>query len=246
MFLISTGLMLGFTFSLSCHYFVLIKDNTSELGNAISNAPVALGLMIYCGIVFLPVLCLTSYHVNIISSGVTTKEEIKRIYAGGVNPNDHGCWHNWKMVLCGNRAATKLPEMTALVNQSNWADVPEDDDDDSTLLVPVGGASSSSGRPQIDIEMGNMAASGPPPYGQEDTHTDTEEISVSPMKSPNSSSISPLKSPSSSSQPPKGRLTADDVSSADTPEANGVLPDDAGDGISPLRNIKSHTHLTME
>lgn len=233
--------MLAFTFSVSCYYFVLIKSDTSELGEAISNAPVALGLMIYCGVVFLPVLCLTSYHVNIISSGQTTKEEIKRIYSGGVNPNDHGCWHNWKMVLCGTRAASKLPEMTALVNQTNWADVPDDDDDNSALLVG-GGESSSSGRPEVDIEMGNMSVPHPPPYGQGEVHTDTEEVSVSPMKSPNSSSLSPLKSPSSSSQP-RTKLTADDVS----PETSGELPNDNGDGIMPLSiKNKSIDHISME
>lgn len=251
LFLVSTGIMLAFVFGVSCRYFVLIKDNSDDLGETISNAPVALGLMIYCGVVFLPVLCLTSYHVNIISSGQTTKEEIKRMYQGGVNPNDHGCLHNWKLVLCGQRAPTKLPEMTALVHQATWCDVPDDDNEsDNALLIGGGQSSGSRSQPTVDIEMGEIGPTQPhpPPYGIDDAHV--EEVSVSPMKSPrsplnlkspsSSMSRSPLKSPISSGS--CGKLAEDDISPMNIDDGS-----DQGDGISPLQMMnKSHAHLPME
>lgn len=184
-FLISTALMLAFVFSTSLYYFTEIKSDRGDIGETIANAPVALGLMIYCGVVFLPVVCLASYHCNIISSGQTTKEEVKRLHQDSVNLNDHGCFTNWKLTLCGGVLPSKLPDLQAMVQQTSWCNDDDSEDAEGHALMARDMESGAS------IEMDAISTPSPPPYA--DDHA--EEVSVSPFKSPTSTSRPPRPSP---------------------------------------------------
>eukprot|EP00656_Telonema_subtile_P044621 TRINITY_DN5087_c0_g1_i1.p1 TRINITY_DN5087_c0_g1~~TRINITY_DN5087_c0_g1_i1.p1 ORF type:complete len:408 (-),score=72.21 TRINITY_DN5087_c0_g1_i1:257-1480(-) len=184
-FLISTSLMLAFVFGTSLYYFMIIKTDSDDIGETIANAPVALGLMIYCGVVFLPVMCLASYHCNIISSGQTTKEEVKQLHQDSVNLNDHGCCTNWKLTLCGKLTPSKLPELRDMVHQRNWCNEEDPEEEEHSLM-------SSSGREGASIEMNAISTPSPPPYG--DDHV-VDEVSVSPFKSPTSGSRPSRPSP---------------------------------------------------
>jgi len=181
-FLTSTATMLAFVFSMSLYYFMQTKNDASDdLGNTIANAPVALGLMIYCGVVFLPVLCLLSYHINIISTGQTTKEEVKRTHEGQVNRNDHGCCTNWKLTLCQSTIGSKIPDLTEMVSQTSWTNDEHEDEETNSLIAEQESAQSGD---RVEVEMRSMSPS-PPPYGH-DHHTETPEVSVEPMRSPKS------------------------------------------------------------
>jgi len=189
LFLLSTTVMLLFVFGMSLYYFMVIKNDSSDIAETIGNAPVALGLMIYCGVVFLPVLCLASYHCNIISSGQTTKEEVKRLHESSVNVHDHGCCSNWKVTLFGAVTATRLPDLRAVVNQASWTN--EDEVDDAEVHSLMGSGSDEKGG--TEIEMNTISSPSPPPYGDSPAVSDhAEEISVSPMGSPMESPMSPM------------------------------------------------------
>jgi len=207
LFLLSTSCMLMFVFSFSCYYFTEVRNSEADkLTSTVASAPVALGLMIYCGVVFLPVFCLLAYHMNIISSGQTTKEEVKKLHQGSVNVNDHGCLRNWQLTLCGTTMASKLPDMQEIVSQTSWAG---DDDEDLEL-----GSSDTADANPVSVEMDTLHNS-PPPYGD---RTETPEVSVEPMKSP--SSTPSLKSPSSADVPnATKRLQGGDTASGVTLES---------------------------
>jgi len=113
-FLVATSIMLVVVFASSLHLFLLLRGDMGAT-DASAESPVTLVLMIYCGLIFLPVSCLTGYHGVIISSGETTKEEVKRLFKEDENPYDRGCLSNWYITLCFSPPASKLTRLRALV-----------------------------------------------------------------------------------------------------------------------------------
>lgn len=40
------------------------------------------------------------FHLYLVSNGITTNEQIKKLYKGKKNPHTHGCCRNWALLFC--------------------------------------------------------------------------------------------------------------------------------------------------
>jgi len=111
------------------------EDLTPYLEGLYDSIPlrlVTMGLMGYCGFLFLPLSCLASYHLFIISNGETTKEEVRKVYEGVDNPNDRGCLANWKEAFCKPLPPSKLDFLRDIVEDSSVCG----EEDDGSELTP--------------------------------------------------------------------------------------------------------------
>ena len=138
-FLVCTSAMLVFVFASSLHLFLLLRSDLGSTGAA-GESPITLVLMVYCGLIFLPVSCLTGYHGVIISSGETTKEEVKRLFKDEENPYDRGCLSNWYITLCFSPPPSKLTKLRDLVLPTYLDDdLPPEEREESPLENAVPG-----------------------------------------------------------------------------------------------------------
>lgn len=92
-------------------------------------------LMVYCAIIFLPLICLSSYHCGIVGSGETTKEEVKQVHAAGGNPDDLGCLQNWGHTCCVPIPDSKLVDLRALYQPRSAASGEESSDVEMNQLT---------------------------------------------------------------------------------------------------------------
>lgn len=40
------------------------------------------------------------FHLHLVTNGITTNEQIKKMYKGKKNPHTHGCCRNWAQLFC--------------------------------------------------------------------------------------------------------------------------------------------------
>jgi len=135
MFLTSVSFSLAHTFAISMliFFYGTSVDAPAYVQAILSYVHINIVVMLlmgFCAVLFLPLSCLTGYHLYIISVGETTKEDVKKMYAPGENPNDFGCIQNWRLTLC-----SKLPP-TLLVALRDPVRAPEEGDEEGTELTP--------------------------------------------------------------------------------------------------------------
>uniref|UniRef100_A0A6A7G8Q1 Palmitoyltransferase n=1 Tax=Hirondellea gigas TaxID=1518452 RepID=A0A6A7G8Q1_9CRUS len=106
-FVFSVCLTSGFVFATSVAVLVLNTTNSDADGHwinrfadAITSNPASLALVIFTAFVFLSVLGLASYHVNLILQGQTTNENMRQVFRRVHNPNDHGYKKNCDSTFC--------------------------------------------------------------------------------------------------------------------------------------------------
>eukprot|EP00658_Telonema_sp_P-2_P009576 TRINITY_DN13574_c0_g1_i1.p1 TRINITY_DN13574_c0_g1~~TRINITY_DN13574_c0_g1_i1.p1 ORF type:complete len:225 (-),score=60.17 TRINITY_DN13574_c0_g1_i1:38-712(-) len=114
------------TFCISAMAVVLAWNNDISTDSPINIVAVGGTLMVYCGVIFLPLICLASYHCQIAANGETTKEEIKKIHAAGENPEDRGCLSNWHRICCRPVPESNLKHLRDLIDRTG-ANGAEDD-----------------------------------------------------------------------------------------------------------------------
>ncbi|CAH8833952.1 unnamed protein product [Trichobilharzia szidati] len=76
---------------------------------------IAIGVLILVGLLLLPVLGLTGFHIFLVSKGRTTNEQVTSKYDLDMNPYDRGLYKNWMNIFC----TSQLP----LLNRSNVVEV---------------------------------------------------------------------------------------------------------------------------
>jgi len=167
MFLFTTCVALAHTFLMSALAIVLDWNGSYPAGEhaSVHQSAVCVLLMVYCGIIFIPLVCLSGYHCSIVASGETTKEEIKRVHLAGENPDDHGCMNNWVITCWKARPPSKLNYLRELVNAGGDTDV------EMNQLNPDGGDGG------VDEEMG-LVDDNPTEehHGHSHSHMSTREM----------------------------------------------------------------------
>lgn len=153
-FLFSTVVALAHTFGISGTALGLNWEGQLP-GSTMPTSAVCVALMVYCGVIFIPMVCLSGYHCQIVASGETTKEEIKKVYENSTNPDNHGCGHNWSVTCLSSIPASNLLYLRELIDDTsgeagsgevelNQLSASEADhlvsgDEDSSSLVSAGG-----------------------------------------------------------------------------------------------------------
>lgn len=86
--------------------------------HVLSSLPIEVAFGLFSLLCAWSLLSLSCFHALIITLAQTTNERVRGVYQyGGIaNPADEGCWRNWKNVLCGRVAESRLPrDFSALV-----------------------------------------------------------------------------------------------------------------------------------
>ncbi|CAH8453294.1 unnamed protein product [Heterobilharzia americana] len=94
-FLLSLTLHMIIVFGVSVTY-VLMRTNQLSHYKVI----IAIGVLILVGLLLLPVLGLTGFHIFLVSKGRTTNEQVTSKYDLDMNPYDQGLCKNWLYVFC--------------------------------------------------------------------------------------------------------------------------------------------------
>jgi len=115
----------------------IVKENASAYLSLVPINGACMLLMAYCGVLFLPLSCLTGYHMYIISAGETTKEDVKKVYDGGENPNDFGCPMNWWLTFCTSMPPSKLTNLRDYVGDENENDDVDDEESGGSELTSL-------------------------------------------------------------------------------------------------------------
>ncbi|ESO97349.1 hypothetical protein LOTGIDRAFT_115052, partial [Lottia gigantea] len=97
-FLFLTSLSLHM-FNLFAQCLVYILDHQESLHQA--GTIVSIVLMCIIGLLFVPVIGLTGFHIVLVSRGRTTNEQMTGKFKGGHNPFDKGCFDNCCYILSG-------------------------------------------------------------------------------------------------------------------------------------------------
>lgn len=95
-----------FLISLSLHMFsifafcvIYVLDHKTVL--ATPNNIVSMCVMVIIGLLCIPIVGLTCFHVVLIARGRTTNEQVTGKMKGITNPYHLGCWKNCEYLLCG-------------------------------------------------------------------------------------------------------------------------------------------------
>jgi len=91
LFLISVSLSLAHTFAMGLTVIAIggeVPENAPGYLRSMDGYHYTVSIMLigYCGVLFLPLSCLASYHFYIISVGETTKEAVKKVNQDGTDP----------------------------------------------------------------------------------------------------------------------------------------------------------------
>ena len=84
-----------------------------------ASALVQIGVAVYCMILFMTLIGLNGYHCFLVSHATTTNEQLKGVYFGKQNPNDHGCMSNYKRILFSPIPNSEVQEGEAYATMSN-------------------------------------------------------------------------------------------------------------------------------
>ncbi|KAL7575232.1 hypothetical protein ACA910_018714 [Epithemia clementina (nom. ined.)] len=93
-------------------FFAYSERTSHRLWDAILSMPLVCLFGIFILLCTWSLLSLLGYHAAIITVAQTTNERVRGVYrhGGAVNPNDHGCWHNWcRSFWCKRTPASRLP-----------------------------------------------------------------------------------------------------------------------------------------
>ncbi|KAK6192540.1 hypothetical protein SNE40_003990 [Patella caerulea] len=96
LFLTSLSLHMLSLFSQCLVYILDHRDNITEAGTIVS-----IVLMCIIGLLFVPVIGLTGFHMVLVSRGRTTNEQMTGKFKGGHNPFDRGCYKNCCYIVSG-------------------------------------------------------------------------------------------------------------------------------------------------
>ncbi|THD22511.1 Palmitoyltransferase [Fasciola hepatica] len=94
-FLLSLTAHMLITFGISVIFVLMRTDRLSSYPVII-----AIVILIMVGLLLLPVLGLTGFHIFLVSKGRTTNEQVTSKYDLGMNPYNRGCCVNWWRVFC--------------------------------------------------------------------------------------------------------------------------------------------------
>ncbi|CAH8449869.1 unnamed protein product [Schistosoma mattheei] len=109
-FLLTLTLHMIIVFGVSMTYVLM---RTNELSHY--KVIIAIGVLILVGLLLLPVLGLTGFHMFLVSKGRTTNEQVTSKYDLDMNPYDRGLCKNWLHIFC-----TSQPP---ILNRPNVAEV---------------------------------------------------------------------------------------------------------------------------
>ncbi|TNN13870.1 Palmitoyltransferase ZDHHC5 [Schistosoma japonicum] len=94
-FLLALTLHMIIVFGISMTY-VLMRTNQLSHYKVI----IAISVLILVGLLLLPVLGLTGFHIFLVSKGRTTNEQVTSKYDLDMNPYDRGLCRNWLYIFC--------------------------------------------------------------------------------------------------------------------------------------------------
>ncbi|KAI1288368.1 Palmitoyltransferase ZDHHC8 [Halotydeus destructor] len=97
-FLVFLSIHMISVFSWCIVYIVQHKDQLHTTSSVVSLVIIAV-----IGLLFIPILGLTGFHMVLVSRGRTTNEQVTGKFQGGVNPFSRGCFSNCCYILCGPR-----------------------------------------------------------------------------------------------------------------------------------------------
>ncbi|CAH8448701.1 unnamed protein product [Schistosoma turkestanicum] len=97
-FLLTLTLHMIIVFGVSMTY-VLMRTNQLSHYKVI----IAIGVLILVGLLLLPVLGLTGFHIFLVSKGRTTNEQVTSKYDLDMNPYDRGLCKNWLHIFCSSQ-----------------------------------------------------------------------------------------------------------------------------------------------
>ncbi|XP_018648279.1 hypothetical protein Smp_073070 [Schistosoma mansoni] len=109
-FLLTLTLHMIIVFGVSMTYVLM---RTNELSHY--KVIIAIGVLILVGLLLLPVLGLTGFHIFLVSKGRTTNEQVTSKYDLDMNPYDRGICKNWLHIFC-----TSQPP---ILNRPNVAEI---------------------------------------------------------------------------------------------------------------------------
>ncbi|KAA3679766.1 palmitoyltransferase ZDHHC5/8 [Paragonimus westermani] len=108
-FLLSLTVHMILTFSVSVSFVLARSDNLSNY-----QVIIAIVVLVMVGLLLLPVLGLTGFHIFLVSKGRTTNEQVTSKYDLDMNPYNRGCCVNWLHTFCKAEGAILIRPSTNL------------------------------------------------------------------------------------------------------------------------------------
>ncbi|TGZ61018.1 hypothetical protein CRM22_008220 [Opisthorchis felineus] len=121
-FLLSLTLHMVTTFGVSVSFVLMRADRLSTYPVII-----AIIVVVLVGLLLLPVLGLTGFHIFLVSKGRTTNEQVTSKYDLDMNPYNRGCCINWLHVFCKAEGAILIrPTTNSEPNLSRYLKSPKE------------------------------------------------------------------------------------------------------------------------
>nr|VZI34830.1 unnamed protein product [Spirometra erinaceieuropaei] len=95
LFLLSLTAHMIMTFAVTLIFVLERRDNLLTTEGIIANV-----ILILVGLLFIPVVGLTGFHIYLVSNGLTTNEQVTSKYGNSRSPFDQGCCANMMYVTC--------------------------------------------------------------------------------------------------------------------------------------------------